>query len=451
MYFLILNGLLALFFLFLIFVGIRLKFWAFLPVNIFGLVIIGISTYLEINQLFNHNYILMVFFGLMVVFITNIIFTFQEFREDLTELDQMKLRRYVTTGSTGDHFKIIGDEELIRTEIEQNKDLPIPDRLQAFEMMKLGNKAVRRQEHKEALEKFNLSTNWVETSVGYLNKSGVLILLEQNEEALVMAEKAAKIKDDFYEAYLNQGVVLEKLRQMERAAEQFNKAASISPDEAEVWFCSANVLYKLNRLAEAIEHYDKSINLDGRNYEAWYFKGVCLQRTGKEIEALRCFEQVIKLNPLYSHAYYRSGNILNRLDRNNEAIKAYEKAIKINSEFIKAWNNLGVVLSKVGRMKDAVKCYDRALKINPEYFEALLNKGLALDTLGLYKKAYVSYCKFLELAPSDMEKRISITRKRVEEIKTKYHIKKKKKTQSISKKTKQTKFQLADESSKKKA
>lgn len=450
MYFLILNGLLAVFFLFLVFVGVRLKFWAFLPVNIFGLLIVGAATYLDVNQHLNHSYILMLLFGLLVVFIANIIFTFQEFREELTDLDQLKLRRYISIGASSEHLKIIGDEELIRTEIEHNKDVPIPDRLQAFEMMKLGNKAVRQEEFKEALEKYNGSTSWVETSIGYVNKSGVLIKLEEYNEALSMAERAAELNPDSYEAFLNQGVVLEKLRQMERAAEQYKKASVLSPEEAEAWFFLANVLYKLNFLPEAVEHYDKSINLDGRNYEAWYYKGVCLQRIGKEVEALRCFEQVIKLNSTYSHAYYRSGNILNRLDRNNEAIKAFEKAIKMNSEFIKAWNNLGVVLSKVGRIKDAVKCYDRALKINSEYFEAHLNRGLALDTLGSYKKAFVSYSKFLELAPSDMEKRITITRKRVEEIKAKYQIKKKQKPAGTKKKTKpkQAKFQLADDSAK---
>ena len=71
-----------------------------------------------------------------------------------------------------------------------------------------------------------------------------------------------------------------------------------------------------------------------------------------------------------------------------------------------------------------MKCYERAIKVNPDYYEAWLNLGLAQDNLGLSKKAYSSYSKFLELAPPEMEKRISITQKRVDEIKSKYKIKK---------------------------
>jgi len=450
MYFLVINGLLAAFFLFLIFVAVRLKFWTFLPVNIFGLIIVSLTLYLDLNHLLTHSYILMLLFGLLVVFITDIIFTYQEFGLQLTERDQQRMRRYVLLGGPNEYFKIIGEEAVIKTEVEMNKEAPIPDRLQALEMIRQGNKAVQRNELTEALDKYNASTTWVETSIGYLNKSGVLIHTEKYEEALAMAEKAASLKDEFFEAYLNQGVAQEKLRKLDKAFELYKRAATIAPDEYEAWYCCANVLYKMNRFLEAIEHFDRAINLDGRHYEAWYYKGVCLQRTGKEVDALRCFEQVIKLNSTYSHAYYRAGNILNRLERNNEAIKAYEKAIKNNSEFIKAWNNLGVVLTKVGRIKDAVKCYERALKINPEYLEAMLNKGLALDSLGMYKKAQVSYSKFLELAPADMEKRIAITRKRLDEINAKYQGKKKQKKSGDKKKSKskQAKFELADDAPK---
>jgi len=448
MYFTILNASLLVFFLFLVFIAIKLKFWAYLPINIVGAIIVTISLYLDLNDLLTPTNIVFLLVSLIVIFIIDIIFTFRDFKEEITEVEAKRIRKYLMDGISQEHFKLIRDEKLLKSEIEQHKNIPVQDQIQALEMFKLGNQAFIKNEYQEALEKYDLSANWVETSIAYLNQSGVLLQLEQFEDALVMAKKAAEIQPKFYEALLNQGVALEKLKKYEQALSKYRSASAVSPDEYEIWYCCANVLFKMNESEEAIECYDKSINLYGRIFEAWYFKGVCHQKIGQDVEALHCFEKVIKLNPNYSHAYYRTGNILTKLERNNEAISAYEKSIKINPEFITAWNNLGVVLAKIGRIKDSIKCYNRAIKINPEYFEAWLNLGLAQDNLGLTKKAYVSYCKFLELAPSDMEKRILITRKRMEEIKSKHKIKKEKIEKKAKKVKKQKKrSQLAESNS----
>jgi len=439
MYFTIINGLLLAFFLFLIFVGIRLRFWAFLPINIVGIIVVSISLYLDLNELLNPINIIILFAAILIIFITDIIFTFRDFREEVTEIKAKRLRKYLTNGISNEHFKLIGNEKLFKAEIEGHKNIPVQEQLQALEMFKTGNQAFIKGEYENALEKYDLSTSWVETGIGFLNQSGVLMQLEQFEDALVMAEKAGETQPGFYEALLNQGVALEKIKKYDQALEKYKAAGAIAPDEYEAWFCCANVLFKMSKPEEAIDYYDKSINLNARHYEAWYYKGVSLQKIKQDVEALQCFEQVVKLNPDYYHAYYRSGNILTKLDRNHDAIQAYEKAIKMNPALVTAWNNLGVVLSKIGRLKDAVKCYERAIKVNPEYYEAWLNLGLAQDNLGLVKKAYQSYSKFLGFAPPDMEKRVSITRKRVDEIKNKYKIKKAKAQQKPVKKKKQKK------------
>lgn len=433
MYFTIINGLLLAFFLFLIFVGIKLRFWAFLPINIVGIIVASISLYLDLNNLLNPINIIILFAALLIIFITDLIFTFRDFKEEITESEAKRLRKYLIVGGFNEHFKLIGDEKLIKAEIEQHKNVPVQERLQSLEMFKTGNRAFIKGDFKEALEKYDLSTSWVETSIGFLNQSGVLLKLDQYEDALVMAAKASELKPDLHEALINQAVAYEKVKKFDQALAKYQAASKIAPDEYEVWYCCANVLFKMNRAEEAIQFYDKSINLNGRLYEAWYYKGVCLQKIGEDVEALRCFENVIKLNSNYYHAYYRAGNILTKLDRNNEAIQSFEKTIKINPDFTTAWNNLGVVLAKIGRIKDAIKCYERAIKINPEYYEAWLNIALAQDNLGLHKKAYSSYCRFLELVPSDMEKRITITRKRVDEIKIKYNLKPAKITQKRTK------------------
>ncbi len=426
MLFLILNILIASFFLFLIIVGVILKYYTYIPINSIGLIVIGSTLFLEFNNLLTSERIIFLLVILVIVFITNMIYVFRDFKEEITETEARRRKKYLVKGILHEHFKIIKDETAIKNEIEKNKNIPIPERTQAFEMIKLGNQAFEQQNYKEALEKFDLSTNWVESGIGFLNQSGVLLKLGQYEDALVIAEKGAEVKSDFYEAYINQGVALEKLEQYESALEKFKIAAELCPDEYDVWYCQGDALFKLGKLEEAIPLYDKSLQLYGKQFEAWYHKGIALQKIKKEVEALRSFDQAIKLKPNHAKVHYRAGNILCRLNRDDEAIAAYEKSIRLNADYVQTWNNLGITLNKIGRTKDAIKCYERAIKINPKYFEAWLNKALALDSTGQHKKAFESYKKFLELAPNDLEKRRQITRKRIDELKNKFKKKGKK-------------------------
>ncbi len=430
MYFIILNILILAFFLFLIVVGIILRYWSYIPVNAVGILVVGITLYLETFKHLSPGNIILFVLTLIVIFFINMVFVFRDFKEEISKTEVQKRRKYLMEGIEREHFKLIKDEQLIKNEIEKFKKIPVQDRTQAFEMLRQGNDAFIQHNYEQALEKYDLSTNWVETGIGFLNQSGVLLKLGKFDNALILAEKASKASYNFYEALLNQGVALEKLKQVEKALQKYRAAAKICPIEYEIWYCIANVLFKTKKYREAISLYDKSLNLYAKQFDAWYYKGISLEKTGKDVEALRSFEQAIRLKSNHSKVYYLSGNILSRLNRDTEAIAAYEKAIKINAESVATWNNLGITLNKLGRNKDAIKCFDRAIRLKPEFHEAWLNKGLALDTIGKYKKAYLSYKKFIELAPKGMKKRLSITQKRVVEIRNKLKIKTKKNKKS---------------------
>ncbi len=423
MYFFILNILLGLFFLFLIIIGILLKYHSYIPLNVFGLLIVVGTIFLDSYQQLTPGNILLILLALVIIFITNLTYIFRDFREEVTELDAKRRQRYLVEGILAEHFKLIRDLDVIKNEINRHTKVPLTDRVQSLEMIRLGNEAFNQHQYQEALEKYDLATNLVETAIGFVNQSGVLLKLGQFEDALVLAEKAEQIQPNFYEALLNQGVALEKSNQFEAALAKYEKAATLHPDEYEIWFCAATILFKLDKFEKAIQYFDRSLNLYGRQFDAWYYRGIAQQKLGDDVEALRSFEQAIKIQSSHSKVYYRSGNILSRLNRDFEAIAAYERAIKINPNIAETWNNLGVALNKIGRVKDAIKCYDRATKINANYFEAWLNMALAEDAAGQLKNAYASYSQFLAIAPTKMEHRIELTKKRLNEIKVKINLK----------------------------
>ncbi|MBC8181980.1 tetratricopeptide repeat protein [candidate division KSB1 bacterium] len=422
MYFIVLNLLLGCFFLFLIIVGIILKYWSYLPVNAVGILVVGTTLYLDIYRYLSAGNIIILLLMLLILFVINIIFVFRDFKEEITRIEAIRRKKYLTEGMEKEYFKLIKDESLIKNEIDKFKKIPMQERTHAFEMLAQGNKTFIQQNYVAALEKYKLSTNWVQSSIGFVNQSGVLLKIGQFKNALIFAEKASEISSRSYEALLNQAIALEKLKQNNKALLKYEAAAKISPKEYEIWYCCANILFKMKKYKNAIEYYSNSLNLYGNQFDAWYYKGISFQKTREIVEALHCFEQAIKLKSNHGQTHFRMGNILSRLDRNENALSSYEKAIRINSKSAETWNNLGITLNKMGRNKDANKCFDRAIRLNSEYYEAWLNKGLTLETMGKYKKAYLSFKKFLELAPDKMEKQRTITQNRVIELQNKYKI-----------------------------
>jgi len=437
MYFIILNLLLGCFFIFLIVVGIILKYRSYLPVNAVGILVVGATLYLDTYRYLTTGNIIILLAMLLILFIINIVLVFHDFKEEITREESLRRKKYLTEGIEKDFFKLIKEKKIIKIEIEKFKKIPMQERIHAFEMLIQGNKAFMQQKYEESLEKYKLSTNWVHSSIGFVNQSGVLLKLGQFKNALIQAEKASEISSGSYEALLNQAIALEKLEKNNKALSKYEEAAKISPNEYEIWYCCANILFKIKKYKNAIEYYNNSLYLNGDHFDTLYYKGISLQKINDDVQALRCFEQAIKLKTNHARTYFRMGNILSRLNRNDDAVTSYEKSIKNNAKSAVVWNNLGITLNKMGRNKDANKCFDRAIRLNFEYFEAWLNKGLTLEIMGKYKKAYLSFKKFLEFAPDQMEKQKTITQNRIIYLQNNYIKKKAKNKKPAQKPAKQ--------------
>jgi tetratricopeptide (TPR) repeat protein len=418
MIFLVINALLILFFGILITIGIRLKIWAFVPVNTVGFLTASTAILLDKIKWLDKFMIAAMGVGIFIIFIIDIIITVRDLRA--TEDDEgQKDIYYMTNPNLFEHFKIIGDERIMKSELDKQYELPLNDRLQALESWKLGNRAYYKKQYQEAIDKYDLSLKWVRTPVANINLSGVLIQQKQYESAISFIDQALSLDDKRFEALMNYGVAKLNLKRPEEALVKFEQAVASKADSFEAWFCCGNIQLKMKDFKKAIESFNQSIRNNNQYAEAWFNKGVALKSIGEDDQALKCFEQVIKVNPLHYQAYFRRGNILNEMDFNDDAIASYNRAIKLYPEYVEAWNNRGIVLRKIGKLKDAIHSYDKALKYNPQYHESWINRGLAQDSLGKLKQAVVSYQRFLEFAPADKDKYIKITRKRIVEIQDK--------------------------------
>lgn len=429
MYFIIINIILLVSFVFFLLLGIKIKVWAYIPINTIGICVAAITIILDRFDQLDKIMILVMFGIVVIILVVDLLVTNRDLRE--IEEDGPKDIIYLTNSMVFEHFKVIADERLMKAELDRYPEIPLNDRLQALEVWKQANRSYRHKQFQEALEKYELSYNWVNTSIASLNQSGVLLMMKKNDTAIPLIEQALKIDNKLYEAYLNYGVALLNMKQPDDALSKFEQATNINPDNFEAWFCCGNIYLKLKEYKAAIECYKKSIRNKNDFFESWYNKGLALKNIGEDDQALKCFEQVIKINPRHYQAFYRKANILSEIDFNEDAIADYNRAVKINPNYVDAWNNRGIVYRKIGQLKKAIKSYNRAIHINPKYYEAWINRGLAYDSLNNYKQALVSYQRFIELAPAEKDKYLKITKKRIAEIQEHLNMKNKRKNKQL--------------------
>ncbi|MBN1350631.1 tetratricopeptide repeat protein [candidate division KSB1 bacterium] len=417
MMFVIINSLVALFFVFLIYFGLKLKIQALIPINTAGFAVAAIAVIFELSGFESRITTLVIMIIILSLLILDFLISFRGFPESVLPASRSRKNEDMNSEhilKISETCKIVSRESVFSEELERRNGYSEEIKIHALDAWKRGNTLYGECKYLEALKQYRISENHIPTSVVFLNRSSVLIQLGEFERAFESSKKALKLNPDFYEAWINQSIALEKSRKLNAALDCLNSAQRCQPDTDEVWFLMGNLLMKQHKYPDAIKCYETALNISPTNLEAWYNKGLCLNKTENAAEAFQCFERVVSLNPAHYQALYNRGNTLTRLNRNEEAILSYEKAIKMKPDYSEAYNNRGISLYKLGRTREALKSYEKALKLKSDAFEAWINQALLFDNLGYIEKAIYSYQHFIEYAPDEMSQHIEMTQKRIE-------------------------------------
>ena len=419
MIFIIVNSLVTIFFIFLFFLGIRLRIASLIPINAAGFVVSVTAIILDLINFENKFSTLVFMIILTTILILDFLISFKDipdnaFYENIRGSKFDKL--YQRDSLTSDSYKIIEHETIISEEIKNRNGYDEKAKALTLNSWRQGNQHFSEGNYYDALKRYQASLKIIPSSVAFLNQSGILIQLNEFQRAVISCDKALAINPGFFEAWINKSIALERMNRFNEAMICLKNAEQIEPKSDEVELIRGNILLKQAKYEDAIIYYEATIKLTPDYLEAWYNKGICLNKLGKTQEAFYCFDTVIKLNPKHYQAFYNRGNALNRLNQNAEAVKSYDKAIKLKPAYNEALNNRGIALYKLGRVREALKSYEKALKIKPDSFEAWINQGLLLDAMNLYEKAILSYQKFIDFAPDNMKQHVITTQKRIHEL-----------------------------------
>jgi len=418
--FMIANAVVLVFFGVLTAIGIRTRQWASVVTNGLGLGIVASALLVEFLGRSSRLTTMLFMATVLLVLLSDLLLTLRESSREVEEAEQDELARWLKH-LPSDHYKMIGDEALLRSELESRERTEISDRLQALQMWKLANQAFLAKNYQEAVGRYEVSSNWVPTSLAYLNESGAWIELNEPEKAVASCDKALELRPDFFEALINKALALEKLKRYDEALATLQRAQQVKPETPEAWLLYGHVLRKMGEHEDAIAYLDKAIERDAQCVEAWYERGLACSKLTRHDQAREAFETVVALKPDHHHGHYNLGNILNKMERNEEAVRSYDRALKHKPNYPEAWNNRGIALSKMGKMRTALRSYEHALKLRPEYHEAWMNLGLALDSMGKYEKAIACYEEFVRQAPAEMKKHVLLTKRRIEELRKQVH------------------------------
>jgi len=115
------------------------------------------------------------------------------------------------------------------------------------------------------------------------------------DNALLVIDKAVKIKLESNPLWVLKGNMLNKLNQFEEALICFERATNIDPKDAIAWNNKGNTFARLNKYFEALTSYDNSLKIAPNRIETWQNKSKILKKINRIDEALDCLEKVIKI------------------------------------------------------------------------------------------------------------------------------------------------------------
>ena len=156
----------------------------------------------------------------------------------------------------------------------QTVEVSAETKLQALDLMKLGQSAADKGNHQSAIEYFTQT-----------------IALNPNDAT----------------AYYNRGVLYGKLDEPSSAISDFTQAIDLNPALAVAYYNRGVSYTALNDYLSAISDYTQAIALNPNYVEAYNNRGILYRNLNDHSSAIRDYTQAIALNPNYADAYNNRG------------------------------------------------------------------------------------------------------------------------------------------------
>lgn len=253
------------------------------------------------------------------------------------------------------------------------------------------------------------------------------------DEALVNANKAAALNQNYARPHVMAGMIYMAQMKMKSASEAFARAIQLDPKRKELYVLKASADFEREAVDEALAACRKALEIDPNYAEAYAMLGRTLGGNEKRrAEAIAAYETAIKINPLVA-AYEPLGELFIEAKDEKKAEEVFRKGIAADPTHMNSRFELGRMLVKQGRLAEARELWNgrtsdedstmptfiqlltraenlkqatEALAKNPNDPDALIDMGIAvmdgdhwvID--GRQERALVYFKKALALKPN---------------------------------------------------
>lgn len=171
----------------------------------------------------------------------------------------------------------------------------------------------------------------------------------QQDEALLMAQKATTLAPNWDEPYYLAGVSYYFIRRYEQAEQSLARAIELNPNAPRALFLESIALANLRKIDDAERCLRRAIALQPMNARLHCHLGILLARQNEYTKAKESFRKAIQLKPDYGLSHYELGKLLVNSKQLRPAAQELEQAVTHDPSLSAAYYQLARVYAKLGQ------------------------------------------------------------------------------------------------------
>ncbi len=224
-----------------------------------------------------------------------------------------------------------------------------------FETMKyLMSTYFMKHEFEDALEILDdMVATELEPATTLLTRTGILLTLGRNTEAIADCTKVIEIEPENFLAYFQLAKAENAVGNPVVSIEHLSNAIGIKDDFTDGYMLRSEIYLSLEKGSDALPDIEKVIELSPEDEMAYLLRGRIHELLGDVQAASLDYQQAIELNPFNEKAYLLAGQLMVTQEKYDEAIVLFDEAIEHNEQFAKAYVARGLAKEKKGDQEGA--------------------------------------------------------------------------------------------------
>ncbi len=207
---------------------------------------------------------------------------------------------------------------------------------------------------------------------------------------------AQETAEDLY----NKAVEYKKENNCNQALILLERAIKLKPDFGEAWFEAGWCNNELGLYRVAIEQLQKASLLLKNNFKISYELGHAYFYLDSVTASLKCFRESIRLKPDYSLPYVGLGDLYrDKLSNTSDALSFYLKAYAIDSSHKKTNYWIGWCYNDLEKYSKAIPYLEKVIAGDPVNILATIELAFSQYSLAKYDEALITLEKVLSLQP----------------------------------------------------